>query len=115
MKPARNKEIADSLNTARAWLKATRDLNIFKTNRYKNIDRNFTGKYDIESWYQDNRRPLTDYKKKAVYRIFYDIKKMDKALEQGSKLYGKNFYYKFSQLIMHHGSKYFWCSVKKTA
>lgn len=115
-KIANDREIVNSLKAANAWLIATRNLkNVFKGNRYKSIKKTLKVEYDIESWYRDNCAPLTEYKRNALYRIFYNVKELDRVLEQGNKLYGKDPFYKFGKLVLYRGPKYFWCRVKKIA
>jgi radical SAM superfamily enzyme YgiQ (UPF0313 family) len=114
MKIAGDSEIADSLNAAKKWLITTRNLNnIFKGDYHKNINKELKLKYDVESWYQDNHGPLTGYKRNVLYRIFYNVKELDKVLKQEGKLYGEDLSFKFSKMVLYRGSKYFWCHVEK--
>lgn len=113
MVDAGDSEIADFLLAAKTFLSATRNLGIFKNYDYKNIDQTLTLKYDVAGWYDNDTRPLTEYKAKTAYRIFYDIKKFDKVFEQADKLYGQDFFYKLSKLVLFRGQKYFWPMVKK--
>src|SRR3989344_6915676 len=81
------KEIKNSLNSAKQWAVAGRDINAVV--RGKPIINYLTLPYDVNAWYK-SAAPLTSYAQLTRYEISYDKEKIKEIIQNGKNLYGND-------------------------
>lgn len=106
-------EIRESLDAAKRWMIACRDLSKLLINistKCNNIILNLD--YDVYNWYVSTSRriPLISYKKNISYRISLDVKKIKQILKEGKKLYGEDLFFRVGKLFISWSEKVFWCN-----
>jgi len=103
-------EIRESLVSAKRWMIVTRNISaIFKKESYTNHEKKLSLPYDVNAWYlcgSDNSSLVT-YNRPADYRIFCDIDSIKTFSDRMKKLYGGNFYFQVSKLLMNWNIKNF--------
>lgn len=82
-----NEEVKNSLNSAKQWVMAGRDINAVAQG--KPTSANIILNHDVSAWYK-NTESLTSFAKLTKYKIFYDKKKIDGIIQNGKNLYGSN-------------------------
>lgn len=104
-------DITDSLDAAKRWTIACRDISkiLEDEKSIKNIEE-LNLNYDILNWYLSNpeEKPLISYKENVSCKIFYDIQKVKPILDEGKKLYGEEILYRFGKILIHWSITNFW-------
>ncbi|MFH1822590.1 MAG: radical SAM protein [Patescibacteria group bacterium] len=108
-----------SLAAAKSWMIALRDVSAVykKGESYINTIEELDLPYDVNAWYLagHNAKPLATYNQPVSYQIFYDTDNLKMIFDSIKKLYGGDFAFQFSKLLVDWGIKNFWrqCEVKK--
>jgi len=104
------KEISESLEEARQWMIAIRNVNFLLTGFVPTDISILRLSYDIMGWYFLDKScgSLTSFKKLVEYKIYYDTKKIKEVLKQRDKLFGQNRFYSFGMLLIDESIKELW-------
>ncbi len=103
-------EMEESLEAAKNWMIACRNISqLLKDRNYINKSEILTLNYDVYNWYRSKNNPLISYKKKVKYKIFFNIKKVEKILNEGKQLYGDNIQYRMGKILINWSINNFWC------
>jgi hypothetical protein len=104
-------DIQDSLDAAKIWTIACRDISkILEDEKSIKKIEELNLNYDILNWYISNpeEKPLFSFKKNVSYKIFYDTQKVKQILDEGKKLYGEEILYRFGKLLINWSINNFW-------
>ncbi len=113
--PLITKEIHQSLLVAKQWTITLRNVGaVFKDKPHININETINLSYDVQKWYLDgpNSKPLIDYKKPVNYQIFCDTKKLKMIFAEAKKVFGGDFFFQISKILVNRNIKDFWYQAK---
>lgn len=106
------RQISDSLEAAKQWAMATRNISkIFQDDRtfFDGTD-TLILPYDVVGWYRENSgEPLISYNKTVGYNLFYD-KNMWEIIDEGTRLHGSDKVYMLGKLLVNWKVSLFWRS-----
>ena len=102
-------EFNKSLDSARIWMIAIRDVNTVFRSKI-NVDQTLCLPYDVNAWYLEktDSKPLTTYNTPSRYRVFYKTDGFNTMLGESKKLYAGDLYFQVSKLLINWSIKNFW-------
>ena len=104
-------EIDESLTAAEKWIIANRNIaKIVKNKSFRKKTRLLKLKYDVNAWYlSNNQKPLTSYRDEVNYKIYCDVNRIERNLDELKKLYGNDIFFCIAKFLLKNGAKELWC------
>ena len=113
-----NKTVRQSLDAAKRWMIATRDISaVFQNDFSIDSSEMLHLPYDVNSWYLagTSANPLVSYDTSTAYTIFYDAKELETILSEGQKLFGDDLTFRVGKLLVNWDVRNFWRKCKPMA
>lgn len=95
----KNAEKINSLDAAKRWTIATRNVSLVFKEEFKKIEKDFSIDYDVDSWYIKRDKKLMEYNSKTDYIIEFDQDRLKSILEESKRLYGDDTQYRVGKIL----------------
>jgi len=104
------REVQESLDAAERWMISVRNVSLLQNGLLTDNVETLHLPYDVYGWYLSgsDSSPLVSHNTVANYKVFYNLGELRRLLDEGEKLFGRDFSYQFGTAIIHWSIRKFW-------
>ncbi|MFZ0035303.1 MAG: cobalamin-dependent protein [Sedimentisphaerales bacterium] len=104
------REVQKSLEAAERWTISVRNVSFLRDGPLTDNVETLHLPYDVYGWYLSgsDSSPLVSYNTATDYKVFYSLVEIERLLDEGEKMFGRDISYRFGKAIIHWSIKKFW-------